>query len=68
METHIIRAGPPTRSVTLSFISPAALLVKVIAKISWGLTPRSLIKWAMRLVKTLVLPEPAPATINSGEP
>ena len=44
VETHIIRAGPPTRSVTRSFISPAALLVKVIANISCGLTPRSLIK------------------------
>ena len=68
VETHIMRAGPPTSSVTRSFISPAALLVKVIANISCGLTPRSLIKWAMRLVKTLVLPEPAPATIKSGEP
>ena len=39
--THIARARAPTRAATRSFISPAALLVKVIARIWPGATPRS---------------------------
>ena len=60
------RATGPTRSATRSFISPAALLVKVMARMANGDTPRSPIKWAMRRVSTRVLPEPAPATTSNG--
>ncbi len=39
--THMTRARLPTTAATRSFISPAALLVKVIAKTSDGATCRS---------------------------
>ncbi len=40
--THIARARrPPTRAATRAAISPAALLVNVIARISPGATSRS---------------------------
>ena len=39
VDTHMARARPPTRSATRSFISRAALLVKVIARISPGWAP-----------------------------
>ncbi len=65
VDTHIFWATGPTRAATRSFISPAALLVKVMARISNGETPSS-IRWAMRCVSTRVLPEPAPATTSSG--
>ena len=68
VETHISLARSPTNCATRSFISPAALFVKVIASTSYGATFRSASKYAIRLVKTLVLPEPAPATTKSGEP
>ena len=38
--THMSRARPPTRAATRSFISPAALLVNVIARIPNGETRR----------------------------
>ena len=41
VDTHIARARGPTRWATRSFISPAALLVKVIARISPGCTCRA---------------------------
>ncbi|CAM5726580.1 hypothetical protein SMICM304S_10105 [Streptomyces microflavus] len=66
--THMALARGPTSSSTRSFISPAALLVKVIARICPGCTPRSASRWAMRWVSTRVLPEPAPATMSSGDP
>ncbi len=44
-----------------SRISPAALFVNVIARISFGRTPCARIRWATRWVSTRVLPEPAPA-------
>src|SRR5262245_54086557 len=66
--THIRRARRPTRAATRSFISPAALLVNVIARISPGWTSRAASRYAIRLVSTRVLPEPAPATINNGVP
>ena len=66
--THMALARGPTSCSTRSFISPAALLVKVIARIWPGWTPRSASRWAMRCVSTRVLPEPAPATMSSGEP
>ena len=66
VETHMILARLPTRSWTRSFISAAALLVKVIARIEPGWALRSEISHAMRRVSTRVLPEPAPATTSSG--
>ena len=66
MDTHIFSATGPTSAPTRSFISPAALLVNVIARISKGLTPCSRIRWAIRCVSTRVFPDPAPATISSG--
>src|SRR5665811_437054 len=68
VETHIIRARPPTSSVTRSRICAAALLVNVIARIEPGCAPCSAMSHAMRRVSTLVLPEPAPATTRSGPP
>src|SRR6185312_13679295 len=43
-------------------ISPAALLVKVTARIAHGGTPSACISQPMRWVSTRVLPEPAPAS------
>ena len=54
-----------TSSETRSFISLAALLVKVSAKIHSGGIPRSK-RWAIRTVITRVLPLPAPAKSNTG--
>ena len=63
---HIRRAWrSPTIAAMRSFISPAAFLVKVRARMRSGGTPSS-IKYAIREVRTLVLPEPAPAIISSG--
>ncbi len=39
VDTHIANARRPTRSTTRSFISLAALLVKVMARISPGWAP-----------------------------
>src|SRR4051794_9903129 len=64
--THAARAGGPTRSASRSRISPAALFVNVIARISGGLTPTAFSKWAMRRVSTRVFPEPAPAITSTG--
>ena len=66
VDTHILRATGPTSSATRSFISPAALLVNVIASSSNGETPRSAIRYATRCVSNRVLPEPAPATTSTG--
>ena len=59
--TQMLSEPNPTRSSTLCLISPAALLVNVIARIFQGFTPRSSIRYAMQCVSTLVFPEPAPA-------
>ncbi len=67
VDTHIALARRPTSASTRSFISAAALLVKVIDMISPGCTPRSASSQAMRWVSTRVLPEPAPATMSSGD-
>src|SRR5919204_3421692 len=56
----------PRRSSSRSRISPAALFVKVIARISFGFAPHAEIRCATRYVRTRVLPEPAPATTSSG--
>ena len=55
----------PVTEKILSCISLAALFVNVIAKILYGDTPFS-IRLAIRYVKTLVLPEPAPASTSTG--
>src|SRR4051812_2940880 len=66
VDTHIRRATGPTSVPTRSFISPAALLVKVIASSSNGEIPRSAMRYATRWVRSRVLPEPAPATTRTG--
>src|SRR5438270_13132317 len=66
VETHIFWATGPTSEPTRCFISSAALLVKVMARISKGETPCSRISHAIRWVRTRVLPEPAPATTSRG--
>src|ERR1700730_9887171 len=67
--THIARARrPPTRAATRAAISPAALFVKVIARISPGAPSRSASREAIRWVTPRVFPEPAPATISRGPP
>src|SRR5215207_7568088 len=68
VDTRILRATGPTSAATRPFISSAALLVKVMARISNGETPWSLMSQATLEVSTLVLPEPAPATMSSGPP
>src|SRR5216684_4593472 len=64
--THIFLATGPISASTRWRISSAALLVKVMARMRNGLTPSSVIRWAMRWVRTRVLPYPAPATTSSG--
>src|SRR5690606_31437561 len=49
-----------------SRISPAALLVKVTARIRSGPTPCSRMRWQTRVVRTRVFPEPAPASTSRG--
>src|ERR671910_784402 len=63
---QIARATGPSMFVRRSRISPAALFVKVIARISFGLTPSAVSRWATRCVSTRVFPEPAPAITSSG--
>jgi len=46
--SHRPSARPPRRSSARRRISPAALLVKVTAKIRWGGTFRSRTRWAIR--------------------
>ncbi len=53
--------------MTRSRISAAALLVNVIARICPGCAPWASCQ-AIRWVSTRVLPEPAPATMSSGDP
>ena len=63
---QIARAIGPSIAVSRSRISPAALFVKVIARISFGFTPIAEVRCATRWVSTRVLPEPAPAITSSG--
>ena len=63
---QIARATGPSIVISRSRISPAALFVNVIARISFGLTPIAVIRWATRCVSTRVFPEPAPAITSSG--
>ncbi len=60
------RATSGSMSSSRVRISPAALFVNVIARISLGWTPTAAIRWTTRWVRTRVLPEPAPATTSSG--
>ncbi len=64
--THMTRTIRPTSASTRSRISPAALLVKVIARISPGRARSVATRCAIRCVSTRVLPEPAPASTSSG--
>src|SRR4051794_19860241 len=66
--THMARVARPTRNSTRSRISCAALLVNVIARISFGLAWPVRSSHAIRCVSTRVLPEPAPARTSSGPP
>src|SRR6266536_3129786 len=66
VDTSMAFTAPPTSPCRRSFISRAALLVKVIARIEPGGTPRSRTRCAIRWVSTRVLPDPAPATIRVG--
>ena len=56
----------PTIRAIRSFISDAAFLVKVNARILAGSQSFCSRIYAILLVKTLVLPDPAPATISTG--
>src|SRR5579872_1305436 len=56
----------PSSDSTRARISSAALLVNVTASTSFGFAWPSPTRYAMRLVITRVLPEPAPARISSG--
>ena len=68
VETHIFSAGGPTSSATRERISSAALLVNVMARIPHGGASPVARRWAMRRVRTRVLPEPAPAMMSNGPP
>src|SRR5437016_312117 len=66
VDTHIRCPTGPTSWATRSRISPAALFVKVIARISNGDAPSSATRYARRCVSTRVFPEPAPAITRTG--
>src|SRR5579884_2256394 len=66
VDTHIRDATGPTSAPTRSFISPAALFVNVIASRPNGDTRRCATRYAIRCVRTRVLPEPAPAMTSIG--
>src|SRR5713101_7049431 len=68
VEIHMRCATGPTSATTRCRISSAALLVKVMARISNGETPCSALSQATRRVRTRVFPEPAPATTSNGPP
>ena len=56
----------PISDATRIFISRAALLVKVTARISFGRARPVFKRCTMRVVSALVLPVPAPASISTG--
>ncbi len=68
VEIHMPCARSPISWPTRSRISPAALFVNVIARIWLGHASFVRSSDATRRVSTLVLPEPAPATISSAGP
>ena len=59
MRIQIARAFGPTVSSIRSRISPAALFVNVIARISFGFTPQAAIRWCWR-------PGPSPRTLAAA--
>ena len=63
---HHPSTGLPRMCATRSFISRAALLVKVTASMSQGLALPSTTMWARRVTSTRVLPVPAPASTRTG--
>ena len=63
---HGMPSTCPIKLPTRFFISRAALFVKVTERISLGRAVPVLSKCAMRVVKALVLPVPAPASIKTG--
>src|SRR3954451_9501763 len=64
--THIARTRLPTSSSTRSRISVAALLVKLMASSSSARAWPPWTRWAIRWVRTRILPDPAPASTSSG--
>ena len=68
VEIHMPCARSPTSCATRSRISPAALLVNVIARIWLGQASLVRSRRATRRVSTLVLPDPAPATMSRAGP
>ena len=66
MEIVSPSARPATSFAARSFISFAALLVKVMAVTFSGAMPASPVSQAIFWVMTRVLPLPAPASTNSG--
>ncbi len=62
---HALDRSPSMRP-TRFFISRAALLVKVTARISFGRAVPVFSRCAIRVVSALVLPVPAPASISTG--
>ncbi len=63
---HKALPGMPSSRSTRARISPAALLVKVTARMPCGEAPSAWITQAMRCVSTRVLPLPAPASTSTG--
>src|SRR5512145_2507367 len=66
VESQTPSASGPSSFATRSRISPAALFVKVTARIASGAMPHTPISQATRLVSTRVFPLPAPASTRSG--
>src|SRR6185312_13792605 len=66
VDTHMPVTSEPSSDSTRARISSAALLVKVTASTSCGFAWPSPTRYAMRLVMTRVLPEPAPARMRRG--
>src|SRR5260221_3964723 len=66
VETHMRPQLSPRSASTRARISSAALFVKVTARISCDCAWPSPTRYAMRLVMTRVLPDPAPARIRRG--
>src|SRR3954470_1491189 len=64
--THIAFTRGPTSCATRWRISFAALFVKVMARISPGAAWSVSTRYAIRCVRTRVLPLPAPASTRSG--
>src|SRR6266508_3203861 len=61
--THMRRPASPRRSSRRRFISPAALFVNVMAKISFGWTPQAATRCAIASVKTAGTAIPTAAVI-----